>query len=158
MRIDSIDFATRFAAGSGLLGQIGFTGCSVAVKFEPASKEDRDYCHLALLGPYPTPRPFTGSNTVNPRCPECGTRLADWQALIDLWRQRGSEPSWVCPSCATETPASGLRWRRHAAFGRLLVEIRHVFPAEAAPHDTLLEALRRATGVRWSYAWAGSSD
>ncbi len=147
----------RFAAGDGLLAEIGFTGCSVAVKLEPAADDDQDYCHLVMLGPYPQTQPFTGENTVKPRCPECGERLIDWQRLIEDWQGEGTEPSWSCPRCRSRTRASRLRWRRHAAFGRLLIEIRHVFPAEAVPHDALLEALEKATGVAWDYAWAGSS-
>lgn len=150
--------AQRFRAGPGLLEQIGFTGCSVAVKFAPDTPADLDYCHVVLLGPYPVARPFTGENTVKPRCPGCGTRLNDWAELIADWRRHGSEPDWTCPRCRTRTPAGDLRWRRHAAFGRLLIEVRHVFPAEAAPHDALLHALGEATARDWDYAWAASSD
>lgn len=147
----------RYLAGPHLLEQIGFTGCSVAVKLEPEGPEDRDFCHLVLLGPYPRPRPFVGDNNVRPRCPACGARAVDWQGLIRTWREEDTEPRWNCPACRTTTPAGRLRWRRHAAFGRLLIEVRHVFPAEAAPHDGLLRALREATDRDWDYAWAGSS-
>ena len=36
----------------------------------------------------------------------------------------------------------------------MLVELRNVFPAEAAPSDLLMQQLREATGSAWRYAWA----
>jgi hypothetical protein len=48
-----------------------------------------------------------------------------------------------------------LDWRQHALCGRLLIELRNVFPGEAAPSDTLLRELRLATGSDWRFAWAG---
>lgn len=143
-------------AGDGLLRQITFAGCSPHLEFEPPADGGSDFCHLALLGPYPEPRPFTGPNTLNPRCPACKTRVADWHPLV---AQYATDPQhdWTCPACGKGARVDAWRWRHHAVFGRLLVEIRGVFPAEGVPSDELLQALAEQAGQDWDYGWAAAS-
>jgi hypothetical protein len=146
----------RWLAGDGLLRYITFAGCSPHLEFTPPTDGSDDFCHVALLGPFSEPRLYTGNNTLNPRCPACKTRVADWRPLAAAYAH---EPlrDWQCPSCNTEQGIETLRWRHHAAFGRLLVEVHRVFPAEGVPSDELLAALERGTRVAWDYGWAASS-
>jgi hypothetical protein len=143
-------------AGDGLLRHITFAGCSPHLEFTPPADGSSQFCHLALLGPFETPRLFTGPHTVKPRCPSCKTRVADWQPLATAFAADPGKP-WQCPACGARHGIETLRWRRHAVFGRLLVEIRSVFPAEGVPSDQLLAALAKATGVAWDYGWAAST-
>lgn len=149
--------ADRWLAGDGLLRHITFAGCSPHLQFRPPPQGGDDFCHLALLGPFAAPRLYTGHNTLNPRCPACKTRVADWRPLADAF---AADPwrDWCCPACGAQQGIETLRWRHHAAFGRLLVEIHGVFPAEGMPSDELLAALQQGTGVAWDYGWAASSD
>lgn len=143
-------------AGDGLLRHITFAGCSPHLELSPPADGGSNFCHLALLGPFDVPRLYTGPNTLNPRCPACKTRVADWRPLAQAFNRDPHHP-WQCPTCGAVQGVETLRWRHHAVFGRLLVEIRSVFPAEGMPSDALLEALERASGVPWDYGWAASS-
>jgi len=139
-----------YAAGEGFARHVIYAGCSPHLRFEPREPHDRDFCHLALLGPYPEPEVITGENTVNPRCPHCRSRLSDWQQSMHVKQLQ-------CSECGTPSALWELDWRQHAATGRYFVELRNVFPGEASPSDTLLAELERTTGMEWVYAWAGMS-
>jgi hypothetical protein len=143
-------------AGDGLLRHITFAGCSPYLEFTPPTDGGSDFCHIALLGPFESPRIHTGPNTLKPRCPACKTRVADWQPLAAAFDAAPAIP-WRCPACGAEQGIETLRWRQHAVFGRLLLEIRGVFPAEGVPSDSLLSALEAATGMPWQFGWAASS-
>lgn len=145
-----------FLAGDGVFRHITFAGCSPHLTFTPPADGGRHFCHVELLGPDDSPRMITGPNTLKPRCPDCGHRIADWQALPAQWQTDPRRP-WVCPDCGHASLLPQLRWRRHAVFGRLLVEIHSVFPGEALPGDQLLARLHEASGCEWDYGWAGSS-
>lgn len=139
-----------YTAGEGFMRHVVYAGCSPHLRFEPQEPHDRDFCHVAVLGPYPAPEVITGENTVNPRCPHCRARLPGWQEQLHA-RQL------ACPACGKASPPWALDWRRHAASGRYFIELRNVFPGEASPSDQLLQALCRSTGKKWTYSWAGMS-
>lgn len=147
---------SRWLAGDGLMQQVIFTGCSPYLEFTPPTDGSKDFCHLGLAGPFAIPRLFTGPNTLNPRCPSCKNRVIDWRPLAETYHA-APETTWTCAHCSAAQRIDRLRWRHHAAFGRLFVEIRHVFPAEGMPSDELLMALEQTTGKAWSYAWAAPS-
>jgi hypothetical protein len=154
--VDQMHGQNSWLAGNGLLRHITFAGCSPHLEFTPPADGGNDFCHLSLLGPFELPRLFTGPNTLNPRCPACKSRVPDWRPLAETFRRDPCEP-WHCPACGAEQGIDSLRWRHHAACGRLLVEIHSVFPAEGMPSDELLEALEQASGMPWDYGWAASS-
>jgi hypothetical protein len=147
----------RWLAGDGLLRHITFAGCSPHLAFEPPADGGGDFCHLQLLGPFDLPRLYTGPNTLNPRCPACKSRVPDWRPLAEAFGQEPRQP-WRCPACGAEQGIETLNWRHHAVFGRLLVEVHSVFPAEGMPSDELLAALAQASGTAWDYGWAASSS
>jgi len=142
-----------FRAGEGFAREVIFAGCSPHLRFEATHADDRDFCHLALHGPLPTPRLFTGPRTGRPRCLSCRARLDDW-------RERAVAPlsALPCSACAAACRAIDIDWRQQAAIGRLLVELRNVFPGEATPSDRLLAALHKAVGTDWRYGWAAMSE
>ena len=110
---------------------------------------------MALHGPFELPRLVTGPNTVKPRCPGCRGRFDDWRDRLPGWQS--GEPA-ICTGCGGSWPAWALDWREHAIGGRVLVELRNVFPGEAIPSDLLLRRLKEATAIRWRYAWAAYLD
>ena len=122
---------------------------------EAPADGSRRFCHVALHGPFETPRLVTGPNTVKPRCPHCRARFDDWRERLDDWR---SGKTATCTRCGETWPAYALDWREHAIGGRVLVELRNVFPGEATPSDLLLRRLGEATGMPWRYAWAACLD
>jgi len=136
-----------FMAGDNFSRHIVFAGCSPYLNFEPKSEDDFNFCHIAIHGVFENPQVLTGRNTVKPRCPKCRGRIKDWQAYVN-------QP-YVCPECETRSTPNQLDWRQHAAVGRLLVEVRNVFPGEASPSDRLMAELNKSSQLRWRYAWAG---
>ena len=148
--------AGRFLAGDQLVRYITFAGCSPQLRFEPPAEGGNDFCHVELLGPYAVPRMLSGPHTLNPRCPGCNRRAADWRSLEAAWLAAPGTAEWTCEGCGTGYPVTAWRWRRHALFGHTFVAIRSVFPSEAVPEDRLLQALQEATGIGWDYGWAAS--
>ena len=145
-----------FSAADGFSRHVVYAGCSPYLVMQPPTDGSRQFCHVAVHGPFDRPRLVTGPNTVKPRCPACRTRFDDWRAALSAWQ--AGETQADCPGCARRWPAYRLDWRGHAIAGRLLIELRNVYPGEASPSDGLLHALQKATGTAWRYAWAGYLD
>jgi hypothetical protein len=59
-----------------------------------------------------------------------------------------------CAGCDRSWSIHELDWRAHAISGRVLIELRNVFPGEASPSDLLLKCLQEQSGEPWRYAWA----
>lgn len=141
-----------YEAGPGFARQVIFAGCSPHLRFEPEREGDRDFCHVALIGPLDRPLLLTGAHTGKPRCPHCRARFDDWRAHIST-----AESETHCRSCGEGVTAATLDWRQQAAIGRTLLELRNVFPGEATPGDGLSKGLAQATGMAWRHAWADMS-
>jgi len=135
--------ANEFLVGEQFLQWIAFMGCSPFVRLEPPA-EGGAFCHLALLGPYPEPRLLSGRNTRPPQCPACGQRIASW-------REQSNQPRVRCEHCQTQSPLAALKWRRNAGLGRCFLEIRNIFPGEAAPVEGLLQRLEALGAGPWDY-------
>jgi hypothetical protein len=146
----------RFVAGPGFARHIVFAGCSPYLVTTPPADGSLEFSHVVVHGPWDLPRLCTGPNTVKPRCPACRARFADWRDRLQDWLQPGADAT--CPACGAVFPVRRLDWRGHAVSGRLLLEFTRVFAGEAAPDDTLVAGLTRATGVDWNYGWAGSLE
>lgn len=136
-----------FYAAEGFARHIIFAGCSPYLRFSPQDANDDAFCHVALHGPFAKPVIQTGQNTSKPRCPHCRGRLTDWQ-------QRIESPAIPCAHCGQLLEAIELDWHQQAAVGRILIEMRNIFPGEATPGDQLMSTLNKATGFTWRYAWA----
>ena len=143
---------STFRAGDGFSRHVIYAGCAPYLVMEPPGDGSLAFCHVALHGPFRRPRLVTGPNTVKPRCPACRTRFDDWRTRLSAWRS-GSAPA-TCPGCGRDFTPDQLDWRGHAVSGRVLVELRNVYPGEASPSDLLLRRLHSATGQDWRYAWA----
>lgn len=145
-----------FSAADGFSRHVVYAGCSPHLVMRPPADGSRQFCHVAVHGPFDEPRLVTGPNTVKPRCPVCRTRFDNWRSVLQGW-QAGHQRAG-CPGCAHRWRPYELDWRGHAIAGRILIELRNVFPGEASPSDLLTLALQQATGTAWRYAWAGYLD
>jgi hypothetical protein len=148
--------ATDFLAGEGFSRHVVFAGCSPYLVMQPPGDGSRRFCHVAVHGPFPRPRLVTGPNTVKPRCRACRARFSDWRERLDDWVRVNDEAN--CTACGQLSSVHELDWRDHAISGRLLVELRNVFPGEASPSDLLMHSLQTQTGQDWLYAWAAYLD
>lgn len=140
-----------YAAGDGFSRHVVYAGCSPYLEMQPPEKGSLQFCHVAVHGPYPEPRLVTGANTVKPRCPACRARFDDWRQYLKAW-QAGAAAQ--CSGCGRTWHPHQLDWRNHAISGRVLIELRNVFPGEASPSDLLLQRLAEQTGADWHYGWA----
>ncbi len=136
--------AVVFRVGERFLQLISFLGCSPYLQLDPPADGGDDFCHLAILGPFATPRLLYGEDTRPPRCPSCG-------AAMRAWREEISSGNVGCRECGTRHPLERIEWRKHAGYGRLFVEIRNIFPGEAVPVDELLTRLQDLGCGEWGY-------
>lgn len=141
-----------FAAGDGFSRHVVYAGCAPYLVMQPPEKGSLQFCHVAVHGPYPEPRLVTGSNTVKPRCPACRARVDDWRRHLAAWQAGAANAT--CAACGKVWRPDQLDWRNHAIAGRILIELRNVFPGEASPSDLLLQRLAERTNEDWHYAWA----
>jgi hypothetical protein len=146
-----IDSAT-FTAGTGFDRHVVFAGCAPHLVMQPPEDGSLRFSHVALHGPFASPRLVIGPNTVRPRCPSCRARFADWRERLEDWSAGTSDAH--CATCGNSCSPHALDWRGQAISGRVLIELRNVFPGEATPGDQLLDSLRDATGKAWRYGWA----
>ena len=145
-----------FLAGQGFSREVVFAGCSPHLVMTPPEDGDPRFCHVALHGPFASPRLALGPNTVKPRCPHCRQRLNNWRDwLADDWSDNHALP---CSNCQTPLTPCAVDWREHGICARVMIELRNVFPGEATPSDRLLGALQDATAGPWRYAWAAYFD
>jgi hypothetical protein len=141
-----------YLAGTGFSREIVFAGCSPHLVMTPPEDGSAQFCHVAIHGPFAEPQLVTGPNTVKPRCPQCRQRIADWRKLLSA--AGATDAPLGCSGCQAPLQACELDWREHAICGRVLIELRNVFPGEATPSDRLLEVLQNDTSMPWRFAWA----
>ncbi len=146
---DALD-NNSWQAADGFARHVVFAGCSPYLVFDPPGDGSLHFCHLAIHGPYPKPVLVTGQNHHKPRCPLCRNRFSDWNTLLADWLRSGEVH---CPKCSSRSSVYELDWRQHAVAGRYLIELRNVFPGEAAPSDRLLLELEHASGLKWTFGW-----
>jgi len=147
---------TSYTAGAGFSRHVIHAGCSPFLLMHPPQDGALNFCHVVLHGPYERARLVTGPNTVKPRCPVCRTRFEDWKDQLAAWQADAGAAH--CGACGHNYRPSRLDWRGHAISGRVLVELRNVFPGEASPSDLLMTKLKTHTGEGWCYAWAAYLD
>ncbi len=134
-----------------------FLGCSPAVSLGEPGKTGEEFAHVRIDGPLDAPVCLTGDNVKIPRC-RCGYRLDEWRDEAAVWKKEPEAYRFNCPKCERETPLHELRWKKCAAFGRLLVMVWGVFESEAVPGDKLKAALRECGGGEWQVSYLRRSN
>jgi hypothetical protein len=95
------------------------------------------------------PRFLAGSNSKPPACPHCQQAISNWRLQMACWPQQAS--ALCCPNCGAACDPVRLNWRRHAGFGRTLLELINVFPGEAVPVCALFDRLQQISGAPWHH-------
>jgi len=149
--LDPQHFPDSFAVGAAYPRLLSFMGCSPYFKTEPEHPQDRDFCRLQLLGPWPQPRLLGRTADASPRCPAC-------RKIDRGWRQQSPTPQvdqrWHCPHCGADTQWGKLDWRRRAGFARLALVLHHIFEGEVVPGPELLATLQHQGIGPWTWFYA----
>lgn len=142
--------SNQYLCGEKFAQLITFMGCSPHLVFEQPADGSDHYCHIRLHQ-YREIQLFTGQQTAPPRCPKCRHRIADWRTYAEDWQKQGHNAHWSCPGCETTSPVYQLDWRQSGGSGKVLIEIRNIFPGEAVPVDQLMATLKTVSGEKWRY-------
>ena len=136
----------HYRPGDNFMMLVTFLGCSPVVSMGEPGKTGDEFCHIAIEGPLEQPHFIAGDNVKVPRCPKCGQRFDDWQAVVDGWSADPHNKS-ICPGCGESQSVSQLRWRKCAGFGRFFIKVWGVFESEAVPSPNLMASLKRCSGI-----------
>ena len=140
----------HYLPGENFLSQITFLGCSPNINLAPV--ENENHCFISILEHSSKTRCLGHTNTVNPKCPGCKKRIANWKT--ENWKNPGQ--LCLCDKCSTKHLYAELNWKQECGFARCGFEISHIYPHEAVPTDQLLNALEQASGFKWDYCYANN--
>jgi hypothetical protein len=120
-----------------------FLGCAPELKAHPT--DAGDHLHITFSGVADIPQFLQGSNTVTPRCPQCGANESDYSDA--------SSGRLTCSSCGQSIATELWQWRLTAAYTRFYISVAGIYPHEALPSEIMLQQLEKLTGVSWVYAY-----
>jgi hypothetical protein len=133
-----------FRVGERFLQLISFVGCSPYLQLEPPASGEGDFCHIAIHGPFASPRLLLSDDVRPPRCPAC-------KATLKEWRQQVGGGLIGCSECGAKHPLEQITWGKNAGYGRLFLEIRNIFPGEAIPVAELMNRLQDLELGEWKH-------
>jgi len=137
----------HYLPGDNFLSLITFLGCSPNINLMPVTGES--HCFISIIKQTPKPDCLGHTQTVNPKCPGCGKRIAEWKTTN--WKQSGE--ICICDKCQLQTPYAELNWKHECGFARAGFEVNHIYPHEAVPTDQLLNTLSLFSGFEWDYCY-----
>ncbi len=139
-RIDNAEHS--FLVGDHFLDLIAFMGCAPSIRF--AEEDKQPFTHIRLLSTPDTVTAFTSQHSHAPHCPFC-------KKPEKHWSQKLGSSALECSACGQVAFPWDFNWRRSAGFGRFFIEITEIYPQEAIPQDSLLDALEVCSGTAWQY-------
>jgi predicted RNA-binding Zn-ribbon protein involved in translation (DUF1610 family) len=157
---DEINFngENHYHPGDEFISLITFLGCSPVIATEVTDSSGEGFSHISIEGPLDTPSFVAGDNLKIPRCPACGQRFENWQALVEAWRHHPEDHTFPCPECGKALTAPQLRWRKCAGFGRFFIKVWGIFESEAVPSPELIALLEKLGGCRWQHFYVRYQD
>jgi ribosomal protein L37AE/L43A len=144
---DAID-ATSYYAGEHFLDHIAFMGCAPSIRFAPEVGNEK-FTHIRLHN-YKAITALIGEHAPAPNCPQCKKAFAYNETQTS---NITGDSLWTCPHCQHVAAPWQYHWRRSAGFARVFIEITDIYPKEAKPQETLLDALRQFSGTEWQYCY-----
>jgi hypothetical protein len=148
---DTLKEGQGYLLGERFMQLVTFLGCSPSIQLQP-NETGEPFCHLQLDGPHPRPILLSGKNTLPPRCGACRKRLSDWKTRFETWKLKPDGWQTNCPHCGHHQDPATYDFRLSAGCGRFYLFLENIFPQEAIPSPTLLDALKRSChGKSWRY-------
>ncbi len=140
----------HYLAGDKFLGLITFLGCSPNINLAPIAGEQ--HCYISFIAPTEHAECLGFTQTVNPKCPNCKKRIANWKN--DNWQRTGE--ICICDKCQSRHLYAELNWKQECGFARGGFETHHIYPHEAVPTDQLLDLLDQFSGFKWNYCYTNN--
>ena len=134
---------SAYYAGERFLELIAFMGCSPNIRFTPESDGQSFTCIRLQLTPGRVEALYSPHSHA-PICPHCGKAEKNWQRLIEA-------DALCCSHCGQRAAPWHYNWRKSAGFAACFVEITDIYPKEALPQQSLLQALATLSGCEWLY-------
>jgi len=129
---------------------ITFLGCSPNINLFPVKGEN--HCFISFIKPSEQTVCVGHTSTVNPKCPICTKRIANWKKTS--WTLAGE--MCCCDKCQQQTLYAELNWKQECGFARCGFEVNHIYPHEAVPTDKLLNLLNQVSGFDWDYCYTNN--
>ncbi len=138
-------FGEGFLTGDSFISLINFLGCAPSISFSPENAETADDFCLVRISQYRLPQFLSAERLPLPRCPLCRTRF---KASVSV--ESPDEPV-LCVACGQLQPVHTLLWRQAAGYASCFIEITSVYPQEAHPVQSLMNALSEVSQCAWLY-------
>ncbi len=136
----------RYLIGSSFLSLVTFLGCAPAIELEPIAEqpESTEFCHIEIEAVKTQVEFIRGHDHLIARCPHCRQRHANWQTIPETLL-------YACDKCKVESHLSEYDWKNTAGCGRFFISLYGIYPQEAIPTSSLLQALEKTSATPWSY-------
>lgn len=144
---DRID-TNRYTAGERFLDHIAFMGCAPNIRFVAEAGNEK-FSHLRIHI-YERITTLVGEHTRAPNCPQCKKAYAYTNTQLT---NLTTDSRWQCPQCQHTAAPWQYHWRKGAGFARVFIEITDIYPKEAVPQTSLLDALHSYSGTQWQYCY-----
>lgn len=140
----------HYLPGENFLSLITFLGCSPNINLQPV--EGESHCYISLIKATAKANVLGYTNSLNPKCPACKKRIANWKT--EGWQQAQNMCS--CDKCQSTTEYAKLNWKQECGYARCGFEVAHIYPHEAVPTDQLLAVLKSFSGIEWDYCYSNN--
>ncbi len=140
----------HYLLGDKFLSLITFLGCSPNINLVPVAGEQ--HCYISFITPTEHAECLGFTQTVNPKCPACTKRIANWKT--SNWQ--GAGETCICDKCQSHHLYAELNWRQECGFARGGFEVHHIYPHEAIPTDQLLDLLGQFSDFKWNYCYTNN--
>ncbi|VAW62439.1 hypothetical protein MNBD_GAMMA08-130 [hydrothermal vent metagenome] len=138
----------HYLLGKRFLNLVTFLGCSPNINLEPIKGET--HCFVSIINTSSNIKCLGHTQTVNPKCPHCKKRIADWKR--ENWKNTST--LCCCDKCNKKTAYAELNWKQECGFGRCGFAVNHIYPHEAVPTDQLLDYLKKQSAFEWGYCYS----
>ena len=136
----------HYFTGDNFLNYIAYMGCAPNIQFE-ANASSQAFCHIKIHQ-YKHPKLiYSKAQLRAPQCPQC-------KKVVNNWLQNINASSLHCDNCDSQSNIEDFHWRKMAGYAQLFIEITDIFPGEAIPQPSLLNALQRITNTSWLHFYS----
>ena len=136
----------QFYVGEKYLDYIAYMGCAPTIQFE-VNDDNENFCYIKIHHYDKKQLIVSKTQARAPLCPVCNKPVKNWKTII-------TDKALLCESCKHIAGIEDYNWRKMGGFAQLFIEITDIFPKEAIPQPSLLDALTKITRTDWHYFYS----